>query len=194
MFSWLHTQIWSCTCWTRVPLSLPTAWQQPVKTHKNLEWVTEGRMSRRTLWSAQPTLMPSSTFIWEGIVPPPLCHPDRAHQASSKTVSWAPRASISDITGYSGCRGLSSLEHVKIDWNAWTKACTVQWLPQRQVSSCGNPPQSHLLLFSPVTGKRMCFLQTSECPTLSLQIQIKAFIHLLFLSHKYPSTWFLPSP
>lgn len=48
MFSWLHTQIWSCTCWTRVPLSLPTAWQQPLKTHKNLEWVTEGRMSRRT--------------------------------------------------------------------------------------------------------------------------------------------------
>lgn len=47
--------------------------------------------------------------------------------------------------------------------------------------------------FSLVTGKRMCFLQTSECPVLSLHIQIKAFIHLLFPSHEYPSTWFLPS-
>lgn len=129
MFSWLHTQIWSCTCWTRVPLSLLTAWQQPLKTCKNLEWVTEGRMSRRPY--DLHSLHRYHLGHWSGkaLPPPPLCHPDRDHQISPKTVSCAPRASISDVTGYSGCKGLSSLEHVKIDWNAWTEACTVQWLP-----------------------------------------------------------------
>lgn len=52
---------------TTLPLSLCTAWQQPLKPHKNLEWVTEGRMSRRTL--LQPTLMPYRTRVWGGTAP-----------------------------------------------------------------------------------------------------------------------------
>lgn len=132
--------------------------------------------------------------LGKALSPPPLCHPDRDHQASSKTVSWAPQA--------------SNFRCYRLQWVQGTlipRACE-NWLecvnqshhspmiPPTASFQLWNPPQFRLLLFSPVAGKRMCFLQISECPTLSLQIQIKAFIHLLFLSHKYLGTWFLPSP
>lgn len=117
----------------------------------------KGQDEQEDLWSAQPTPIPSRTFIWEGTAPPPLCHPDTDHQTSSKIVSWAPRAFISDVIGYSGCKGLSSLEHVKIDWNVWTKASTVQWLPQRQVSSCGILPSFASYFFPQSLGKECVF-------------------------------------
>lgn len=43
--------------WNYTSLFSPQAWQQPLRTHKNPKWETEGKMSR-TWWSSQPTLRP----------------------------------------------------------------------------------------------------------------------------------------
>lgn len=194
LFSWLHTQIWSCTCWTRVPLSLPTAWRQPLKTHKNLEWVTEGRMSRRTYDLHSLHWYHLGHSFGKALPPPPPLSPRQR-----------PSGFFQDCL--LGTPGIY-FRHYRLQWVQGIlipRACE-NWLecvnqslhspmtPPTASLQLWNPPQFRLLLFSPVTGKRMCFLQTSECPILSLQIQIKVFIHLLFLSHKYPGTWFLPSP
>lgn len=134
---------------TTLPFSLPTAWQQHTEVWNgwqpagSAEELDDGH-SPRWCWYEMSLVKKR---------PPIPAQPAVIQKEPTETVSWAPRAFISDFVSSRGCRGLSSLEHVKIDWNAWTKACTVHWLPEQQVSHYGNPLQSRLLLFPWSLGK-----------------------------------------
>lgn len=175
---------------TTLPLSLPTAWQQHTEVWNgwqpagSAEELDDGH-SPRWCWYEM-----SLVKKW----PPIPAQPAVIQKEPTETVSWAPLGIYFRLREFQRVQGTlipgaceNWLECVNQSLHSpltpWTASLPL-WKP-----SPISPPT-----FSLVTGKRMRFLQTSECPILSLHIQIKAFIHSLFPSHEYPSTWFLPSP
>lgn len=175
---------------TTLPLSLPTAWQQHTEVWNgwqpagSAEELDDGH-SPRWCWYEM-----SLVKKW----PPIPAQPAVIQIEPTETVSWAPLGIYFRLREFQRVQGTlipgaceNWLECVNQSLHSpltpWTASLPL-WKP-----SPISPPT-----FSLVTGKRMRFLQTSECPILSLHIQIKAFIHSLFPSHEYPSTWFLPSP
>lgn len=171
---------------TTLPLSLPTTWRQKSEMGGSQQGQQKNLMMGTAHDAAYETSLGKK---W----PPIPAQPAVIQIEPTKTASWAPLGIYFRPHEFQRVQG-TLIPGACENWLECVNQSLHSPLTPRTASlPLWKPSPISPPTFSLVTGKRMCFLQTSECPVLSLHIQIKAFIHLLFPSHEYPSTWFLPS-